>query len=97
AADRIGLEDDLRAVFRGSYREVQVQIPVRLSDGRVRVYHGYRVQHNGVRGLASLMTWKTAIVGVPFGGAKGGVNCPAHELEPAQIEAITRQLVDKLD
>ncbi|UGS33904.1 Glu/Leu/Phe/Val family dehydrogenase [Capillimicrobium parvum] len=116
AADRIGLEDDLRAVFRGSYREVQVQIPVRLSDGRVRVYHGYRVQHNGARGpykgglryhhevdldevraLASLMTWKTAIVGVPFGGAKGGVNCPAHELEPAQIEAITRQLVDKLD
>jgi glutamate dehydrogenase (NAD(P)+) len=116
AADRLGLEDDLREVSRGSYREVQVQIPVRMSDGRVRVFHGYRVQHNGARGpykgglryhhevdldeiraLASLMTWKTAIVGVPFGGAKGGVNCPAQELEPAQIETITRQLVDKLD
>lgn len=116
AADRIGLDDDLRDVFRGSYREVQVQIPVRMSDGRLRVFHGYRVQHNGARGpykgglryhhevdldevraLASLMTWKTALVGVPFGGAKGGVDCPAHELEPAQIETITRQLVDKLD
>jgi glutamate dehydrogenase (NAD(P)+) len=50
-----------------------------------------------VRALAQLMTWKTAIVGIPFGGAKGGVDCPARELEPRQIESITRQLVDRLD
>jgi glutamate dehydrogenase (NAD(P)+) len=43
------------------------------------------------------MTWKTAIVGIPYGGAKGGVDCPARELEPRQIESITRQLVDRLD
>jgi glutamate dehydrogenase (NAD(P)+) len=116
AADRIGLEDDLRDVFRGSYREVQVQIPIRLADGKVRVFHGYPVQHNGARGpykgglryhhevdldevraLAALMTWKTAIVGVPFGGAKGGVDCPARDLDAVRIEQITRQLVDKLD
>jgi glutamate dehydrogenase (NAD(P)+) len=116
AADQLGLADDLREVFRGAYREVQVQIPLRLADGTVKVYSGFRVQHNGVRGpykgglryhpdvdldevraLAALMTWKTAIVGVPFGGAKGGVNCPAHELDPGRIERITRQLVDKLD
>ncbi|HEY8584782.1 MAG TPA: Glu/Leu/Phe/Val dehydrogenase dimerization domain-containing protein [Capillimicrobium sp.] len=116
ASDRLGLPDDLRAVFRGSYREVQVQIPLRMQDGTIRVFHGFRVQHNGARGpykgglryhqevnldevraLAALMTWKTALVGVPFGGAKGGVDCPAGELEPAQIERITRQLVDKLD
>jgi glutamate dehydrogenase (NAD(P)+) len=115
AADLLGLDDDLRDVFRGSYREVQVQLPLRMHDGRVRVFHGFRVQHNGARGpykgglryhhevdldeiraLAALMTWKTAIVGVPFGGAKGGVDCPAHELDQAQIESITRQLVDKL-
>jgi glutamate dehydrogenase (NAD(P)+) len=82
----------------------------------VKVYNGFRVQHNGARGpykgglryhpevdldevraLAALMTWKTAIVGVPFGGAKGGVDCPARDLDPGRIERITRQLVDKLD
>src|ERR687888_1164030 len=50
AADRIGLADDIRAVLLSSYREVQVQIPVRLTDGRIHVYAGYRVQHNGARG-----------------------------------------------
>ncbi len=75
-----------------AYREVRVQIPIKLSDGRIHVFSGYRVQHNGARGpykggirfhpevdldevraLAELMSWKTAIAGVPFGGAKGGV------------------------
>ncbi|HEU4655874.1 MAG TPA: Glu/Leu/Phe/Val dehydrogenase dimerization domain-containing protein [Capillimicrobium sp.] len=116
ASDRLGLPDDLREVFRGSYREIQVQIPIRLTDGTIKVFHGFRVQHNGARGpykgglryhhqvdldeiraLAALMTWKTALVGVPFGGAKGGVDCRPADLEPAQIERITRQLVDKLD
>lgn len=115
-ADLVGLDDDLRDVFRGSYREVQVQLPIRLDDGTMQVYHGFRVQHNGARGpykgglryhqeldldetraLAALMTWKTAVVGVPFGGAKGGVDCPAKDLTPSQVERLTRQLVDKLD
>ena len=116
AADRIGLADDIRAVFLSSYREVQVQIPVRLTDGRIHVYAGYRVQHNGARGpykggiryhpdvdldeiraLAALMTWKTAIVGIPFGGAKGGINAPAGDLERDEIEDITRSFIDKID
>src|SRR5215213_5717897 len=116
ACDRIGLDDDLRAVLLSSYREVQVQIPVRLSDGRIHVYSGFRVQHNGARGpykggiryhpdvdldevraLASLMTWKTAIVNVPFGGAKGGVNCPADELDRDDVEKITRSFISKVD
>ncbi len=115
AADRLGLRDDLREMLRSSRREVQVQIRVRDGD-TMRVFRGFRVQHNGARGpfkgglryhhevdldevraLAQLMTWKTAIVGIPFGGAKGGVDCPAHELDQRQIESITRQLVDRLD
>ena len=50
AADRMELRDDLRAVMRSSYREVQVQIPVTLADGDVHVFTGFRVQHNGARG-----------------------------------------------
>lgn len=115
AADRLGIDDDVRAVLMTAYREVQVQIPVRLSDGTLRVYSGYRVQHNGARGpykggvrfhpevdldevraLASLMSWKTAIAGIPFGGAKGGVNCPAGELGEAELQTITRSFISKI-
>src|SRR3954447_10308436 len=116
AADLLGLDDDIRAVMLSAYREVQVQIPVRLADGKVHVYAGYRVQHNGARGpykggiryhpevdldevraLAALMTWKTAIAGVPFGGAKGGINAPGSELERDEVEEITRSFIDKID
>ena len=101
AVERLELPDDLRTVFWTPYREVTVQIPVKLSDGKIHTYSGYRIQHNGARGpykggirfhpevdvdemraLASLMTWKTAVANMPFGGAKGGINCPADELEP---------------
>ncbi|MGZ5337508.1 MAG: Glu/Leu/Phe/Val family dehydrogenase, partial [Solirubrobacterales bacterium] len=50
-----------------------------------------------VRALASLMTWKTAVAGVPYGGAKGGVNCPAADLEPAELQRITRSFMDKIE
>ncbi len=116
AADRLKLPDDLRTVFWTPYREVTVQIPVKLSDGKIHVFSGYRIQHNGARGpykggirfhpevdvdevraLASLMTWKTAIAGVPYGGAKGGVNCPADELEPGEVQRIARSFLDKIE
>src|SRR4051794_27143259 len=116
AADRLELPDDVRVVFWEPYREVTVQIPVKLSDGKTHVFSGYRIQHNGARGpykggvrfhpevnidevraLASLMTWKTAVAGVPFGGAKGGVNCPAGELERSELQSITRQFMDKIE
>jgi glutamate dehydrogenase (NAD(P)+) len=116
ATERLGLADDLRVVFWTPYREVTVQIPVKLTDGRVHVFSGYRIQHNGARGpykggirfhpevdvdevraLASLMTWKTAIAGVPYGGAKGGVNCPADKLERSEVQTITRSFMDKIE
>jgi glutamate dehydrogenase (NAD(P)+) len=116
AVERMGLSDDLRTVFWTPYREVTVQIPVKLSDGRIHTFSGYRIQHNGARGpykggiryhpevdidevraLASLMTWKTAVANVPFGGAKGGVNCPADELERSEVQQITRSFMDKIE
>jgi len=50
AAERLGLPDDLKAVLRSSYREVQIQVPIKRKDGKIHVYSGYRVQHNGARG-----------------------------------------------
>jgi glutamate dehydrogenase (NAD(P)+) len=116
AAERLELPEDLREVFRSSYREVRVQIPVKLSDGRTHVYSGYRVQHNAARGpykggirfhpdvdldevraLAELMTWKTAIAGIPFGGAKGGVNVAPGDLEPKERQAVARSFMDKIE
>src|SRR5215217_588873 len=116
AADRIDLREDIRAVMRSSYREVQVQIPVTLADGNIHVFSGFRVQHNGARGpykggirfhpevdldevraLAMLMTWKTAVVGIPYGGAKGGVNCDVRKLRPAEVQAIARSFMDKIE
>jgi len=116
AAERLGLGDDARALLAHSYRELQVEIPVRTADGRLRVFTGYRVQHKNVRGpfkggvrfhedvdldesraLAALMTWKTALAGVPFGGAKGGVTCPVHELTTDDLERVTRGYIDKVE
>ena len=116
AADKLDLPEDLRVVFWTPYREVTVQIPVKLADGKTHVFSGYRVQHNGARGpykggirfhpevdtdevraLASLMTWKTAVAGVPFGGAKGGINCPADKLEPSELQRISRSFMDKIE
>jgi glutamate dehydrogenase (NAD(P)+) len=116
AAEQLELPDDLRTVFWEPYREVTVQIPIKLSDGKIHVFSGYRIQHNGARGpykggirfhpevdvdevraLASLMTWKTAVAGIPFGGAKGGVNCPAGDLEPSEVQKIARSFMDKVE
>lgn len=115
AAERLGLSDDIHRVVRGSYRETAVQVPLKLANGDVRMYTGFRVQHNGARGpykgglryheqvnlaevraMASLMSWKTAIVDVPFGGAKGGVNCPAKELSRSETQSVTRTFMEKI-
>jgi glutamate dehydrogenase (NAD(P)+) len=116
AAESLELPDDVAAVLRSSYREVQVQVPVRLSDGKVHVFSGYRVQHNGARGpykggirfhpevdldevraLAELMTWKTAIVNIPYGGAKGGVNVDPSKLESREVQTVARSFMDKIE
>lgn len=110
AAAALGLDDGLIQILTTPERELKVAIPIRMDDGRTRVFEGWRVQHNSamgpckggirysphvnvdeVRALAAWMTWKCAIVNVPFGGAKGGVRCNARELSLSEIERITRR------
>jgi glutamate dehydrogenase (NAD(P)+) len=115
ACERLEVPDDKREVLRSSYREISVQIPVRQHDGKIHVYTGFRVQHNGARGpykgglryhpdvdldevraLAMLMSWKTAIVGIPYGGAKGGIDCRAQDLNTEEMQKITRSFMAKI-
>jgi glutamate dehydrogenase (NAD(P)+) len=110
AADHVKLSDEMRDILRTSYRELTVQVPVRMDDGRVMVFSGYRVQHNAARGpykggiryhpdadidevraLAALMTWKTAVVDIPYGGAKGGVQCEPTIMSVGEKQRLTRR------
>ena len=109
-ADRLGLADEMRQVLATSYRELAVQIPIRMDKGKIEVFRGFRIQHNGARGpykggirfhesadldevraLAALMTWKNALIDVPFGGAKGGVQCEPGLLSEGEKERLTRR------
>ncbi len=115
AADLLGLPVDLRELLKTPYREITVTLPVRMEDGTLRVFRGYRVQHNGVRGpqmgglrfhpeveadeiraLASLMTWETALVNLPVGGAMGGIQCDPARLSAHELEMLTRRYVSKI-
>jgi glutamate dehydrogenase (NAD(P)+) len=115
AAAILGLSQELRELLKTPYREITVAMPIRMEDGSLRVFKGFRVQHNGVRGpqkggiryhpeldlddvraLASLMTWKTAVVNIPFGGAKGGVQCDPAKMTPHELEMLTRRYISKL-
>jgi len=115
AADLIRLPDELYPILQTSYREIDVQIPVRLDSGELVVCRGYRVQHNGARGpykggvrfhpqvdldevraLASLMTWKTALMDIPFGGAKGGVTVDPTGMSDRELEALTRRFTNAI-
>ena len=115
AADRLGLSQAMRAILRKPKRELIVNFPVRMDDGDVEMFTGYRVQHNinrgpakggirfspevsldEVRALAMWMTWKCAVVGIPFGGAKGGVICDPHKLSRAELERLSRRYATEI-
>jgi len=114
-ADMLELDSATRALLREPVREYHVSIPVRMDDGRVEVFRGFRVQHNDalgpckggirfhpqetvdtIRALSMWMTWKCAVVGIPLGGAKGGVICDPHHLSAREQEGICRGWVRQL-
>lgn len=115
AADRLDMPIELRQILKTPFREIEVAVPVRMDSGKIHVYAGYRVQHNGARGpwkggiryhpevdkdevraLASLMSWKTALIDVPFGGAKGGVACDPLNMSMTELERLTRKFTARI-
>ena len=104
------LDPDVHRLLRVPRRLLEVSVPVRLDDGSVEVFTGWRVHHDTTRGpgkggirfhpaldvdevkaLAAMMTFKTALVDLPFGGAKGGVRCDPTKLSLTELERVTRR------
>lgn len=115
AADRLDLDEEARTRLREPRRSLVVNFPVRMDDGRVESFTGYRVQHTLTMGptkgglryapelslgecaaLAMWMTWKCALLGLPYGGAKGGVRCDPAFLSASERERITRRYASEL-
>jgi glutamate dehydrogenase (NAD(P)+) len=110
AGKYIDADEGILEVLKNCKRELVVHFPVRMDNGKLRVFTGYRVIHNptlgpgkgGIRyhpdlnleetrALAMLMTWKAALVNIPFGGAKGGVKCDTKQMSEQEIESLTRR------
>ena len=115
AAALIDLDEDIHTRLSHPTRVLRVSLPVRLDDGDVEVFTGYRAQHDDVRGpykggiryhpevteaecvgLSMWMTWKTAVMDLPLGGAKGGVVADPKALSAAETERLTRRLAQEL-
>jgi glutamate dehydrogenase (NAD(P)+) len=116
AAERLNLDPGLRRVLREPRRELTVHFPVKMDDGSVQVYTGFRIQHNLGRGpakggiryhqdvsldevkaLAMWMTWKCAVVGIPYGGGKGGVIVDPKKLSQKELEALSRRFFTEIE
>jgi glutamate dehydrogenase (NAD(P)+) len=114
-ADLLKLDPGIADILRHPQRELIVHFPVKLDDGNVRVFTGFRVHHNIARGpakgglrfdeavnidevraLAMWMTWKCAVVGIPFGGAKGGVICDPKAMSMSELERLSRRFATEI-
>ncbi len=115
AADYLPLKRGIREFLAYPKRELTVHFPVKMDDGSVRIFTGYRVHHstvlgptkggiryhqdvslNEIRALAMLMSWKCAVVGLPYGGAKGGVVVNPKELSQNELEHLTRRYATEI-
>jgi glutamate dehydrogenase (NAD(P)+) len=112
AIEHLHLDPGVAEKIKSTRRELIVNFPVKMDDGSIKIFTGYRIQHNTTRGpskggiryhpdvnldevkaLAMWMTWKCAVVNIPFGGAKGGVQCDPKAMSPRELENMTRRYV----
>ncbi|KKC30331.1 glutamate dehydrogenase/leucine dehydrogenase [Caldanaerobacter subterraneus subsp. pacificus DSM 12653] len=115
ACDRLGVDPVVYEILSRPYKVVEVSIPVKMDDGSVRVFTGYRAQHNNaigptkggirfhpnvtadeVKALATWMTFKCSVVGIPYGGAKGGIAVNPKELSKDELERLSRGFIDAI-
>ncbi len=115
AADLLHLDQGIRGILREPQRQLIVDFPVKMDDGSVQMFEGFRVQHNLNRGpakggiryhtqvtlsevkaLAMWMTWKCAVAGIPFGGAKGGVIVDPKRLSRNELERLSRRYASEI-
>jgi len=115
AGKKLGVDPGMLNVLKHARRELTVNFPVKMDDGSIRVFTGFRVQYNDaigpfkggiryhwnvsideVRALASWMTWKCAVMGIPYGGAKGGVICNPKEMSRGELERMTRRFASEI-
>ena len=114
-AKRMKLDPNIHEVLKHPARSLEVSIPVRMDNGTIRVFTGFRVQHSTARGpakggvrfhqnvtldevkaLSMWMTWKCAVVGIPYGGAKGGIIVDPRELTHGELERVARRYFSEI-
>ncbi|MFH1352422.1 MAG: Glu/Leu/Phe/Val dehydrogenase [bacterium] len=114
-AKKMNLDPGIHEKLKHPKRILIVSVPIKMDDGSIRVFEGYRVQHNLERGpakggiryhpdvtldevkaLAMWMTWKCAVVRIPFGGAKGGIACNPEEMSLNELERMTRRFTSEI-
>lgn len=110
AASVMGLDETVKKILSVTNNEIVVHFPVKMDNGTVEMFTGYRVQHNNVlgpykgglryhatvdidaaRALATWMTWKTSLAGLPYGGGKGGIQLDPKKYSQSELERITRR------
>lgn len=115
AASLLGLPSTAVEILKHPKRVVCVSFPVKMDDGSVRVFEGYRSQHNDaigptkggirfhpdvtldeVKALSMWMTFKCGVVGLPYGGGKGGVICDPHDFSKGELERISRGFMEAI-
>lgn len=109
AAEKLGLDPHTHAIIREPERVLEVSIPVKMDDGTLKVFKGWRSQHNTavgpakgglrfhpdvcmdeVKALSAWMTFKCNVVGIPYGGGKGGISVDPRKLSKRELEELTR-------
>ena len=114
--DILSVDPEYYEMLKNPIREITVSLPLKLSNGNVVTFTGYRVQHNNARGpykggiryhpkvslsevkaLSMWMTWKSALIDIPFGGAKGGITVDPKKLTNDELERLTRKYVDAIE